>query len=412
MNAAASDVDLDGIDLSNADAFEQGPPHALFARMRREAPVHWNRSADGESFWSLTSAADIRAVSRDTESWSSALRGVFVREDVPVPVELMRLIMLGMDPPLHTTHRMIVQKVFTPHTINRQEDQIRARVNSLIDRVCERGECDFVTELAVELPLQTIAEMLGVPHDDRGRLFEWTNRIEAAHTEHTEDGLAAFGEMGEYLAGLIDRRRTSPADDLVSALMRAEVNGERLGDIEITSFFGLLMFAGNDTTRNAASGGLLALLEHREQRRELSVDPAALPGAVEEILRWVTPVMWFSRSAARDADVHGVRIQEGEKLVLWYASGSRDEELVSDPMHFDVMRSSVEHQAFGGGGRHFCLGASLARLQLRVLFGELLRRLPDIELAGEPVRLRSNWVNGLTSLPIRFTPAAPEGPVA
>jgi linalool 8-monooxygenase len=194
--------------------------------------------------------------------------------------------------------------------------------------------------------------------------------------------------------------------------MRAEVNGERLGDIEITSFFGLLMFAGNDTTRNAASGGLLALLEHPEQRRELSVDPAALPGAVEEILRWVTPVMWFSRSAARDADVHGVRIQEGEKLVLWYASGSRDEELVSDPMHFDVMRSSVEHQAFGGGGRHFCLGASLARLQLRVLFGELLRRLPDIELAGEPVRLRSNWVNGLTSLPIRFTPAAPEGPVA
>jgi cytochrome P450 len=412
MNAAASDVDLDGIDLSNADAFEHGPPHALFARMRSEAPVHWNRSADGESFWSLTGAGDIRAVSRDTETWSSALRGVFVREDVPVPVELLRLTMLGMDPPLHTTQRMIVQKVFTPHAINRQESLIRARVNSLIDRVCERGECDFVTELAVEVPLHTVAEMLGVPQGDRGRLFEWTSRIEAAHTEHTDAGLAAFTDMGQYLAGLIEYRRSSPSDDLVSALMQAEVNGEHLGDLEITSFFGLLMFAGNDTTRNTASGGLLALLEHPDQRRELSADPAALPGAVEEILRWVTPVMWFSRSATRDADVHGVRIQEGEKLVLWYASGSRDEELVSDPMRFDVTRSSVEHRAFGGGGRHFCLGASLARLQLRVLFGELLRRLPDIELAGEPVRLRSNWVNGLTSLPISFTPAAPEGAVA
>jgi linalool 8-monooxygenase len=190
--------------------------------------------------------------------------------------------------------------------------------------------------------------------------------------------------------------------------MGAEVDGERLGDLEITSFFGLLMFAGNDTTRNTAAGGLLALLEHPDQRQELCADPAALPGAVEEILRWVTPVMWFSRSATRDAEIGGVQVREGEKLVLWYASGSRDEALVSDPMQFDVTRSSVEHQAFGGGGRHFCLGASLARLQLRVLFGELLRRLPDIEVAQPPVRLRSNWVNGLTSLPIAFTPTATE----
>jgi cytochrome P450 len=409
MSSTAVDVDLEGIDLSDPDAFAHGPPHGLFARMRSEAPVHWNGSADGEGFWSLTKAADIRAVSRDTDTWSSALRGVFVREDVPVPVELIRLIMLGMDPPLHTKHRMIVQKVFTPHTVNRQEDKIRDRVNGLIDRVCERGECDFVADLAVELPLQTIAAMLGVPHEDRGRLFEWTNRIEAAHTEHTDDGLAAFGEMGEYLSGLIDERRRAPSDDLISALMAAEVDGEQLSDVEITSFFGLLMFAGNDTTRNTASGGLLALLEHPEQRVALASDPGILPGAVEEILRWVTAVMWFSRTATRDTEIHGVPILHGQKLVLWYASGSRDEELVPDPMQFDVTRTAVEHQAFGGGGRHFCLGASLARLQLRVLFAELLRRLPDIGLAGSPVRLRSNWVNGLTSLPIRFTPRPREG---
>src|SRR5437764_7285490 len=237
--------------------------------MRAEAPIRWNESRDGEGFWSVTKASDIAAISRDPQTWSSNRRGVFVREDVPIPVDLIRLIMLAMDPPQHTKHRMIVQKVFTPHTVNRQEAQIRARVAALIDRVCERGECDFVSEIAVELPLQTIAEMLGVPLEDRGKLFEWTNRIEAAHTERTDDGLTAFGEMGAYLASLIEERRRRPADDLISAFINAEVDGQRLSDLEITSFFGLLMFAGNDTTRNTASGGLLALIEHPEQLARL-----------------------------------------------------------------------------------------------------------------------------------------------
>lgn len=373
--------------------------------MREQAPVSWNNSADDEGFWSVTRAADIAAISRDLDAWSSNRRGVFVREDVPIPVDLIRLIMLAMDPPQHTKHRMIVQKVFTPHTVSRQETQIRTRVNALIDRVCERGECDFVSEIAVELPLQTIAEMLGVPHEDRGKLFEWTDRIEAAHTQRTNDGLAAFGEMAAYLAALIEERRRRPADDLITALINAEVDGERLSDLEVTSFFGLLMFAGNDTTRNASSGGLLALLEHPDQLWRLRQDPSLLPAAVEEILRWVTPVMWFSRTAKRDVELHGQAINQGQKVVLWYASGSRDEALVAEPMRFDIARPSLEHQAFGGGGRHFCLGASLARLQLRVLFSELLRRLDDLELAGPPIRLRSNWVNGLTSLPIAYSSA-------
>lgn len=399
-------LDLASVDLSDPRVFADGPPHELFARMRAETPVRWNESRDGEGFWSVTRAVDIAAIGRDPQTWSSNRRGVFVREDVPIPVDLIRLIMLAMDPPQHTKHRMIVQKVFTPHTVNRQEGQIRERVAALVDRAAERSECDFVSEIAVELPLQTIAEMLGVPYEDRGKLFEWTNRIEAAHTDRTDDGLAAFGEMGAYLAELIEQRRRRPSDDLISALLEAEVDGERLSDLEITSFFGLLMFAGNDTTRNTASGGLLALLEHPDQLARLRDDPLLLPSAVEEILRWVSAVMWFSRTATRDVELRGQKIAEGQKVVLWYASGSRDEQLIADPMRFDIGRSSVEHQAFGGGGRHFCLGASLARLQLRVLFEELLRRLPDLELAGPPVRLRSNWVNGLVSLPIRYAPVS------
>jgi cytochrome P450 len=386
------------------ELYADGPPHELFARMRAEAPVHWSAQPDGDGFWSLTKAEDIAAVSKDTATYSSNRNGVFVREDVPLPVDVVRAVILGKDPPEHTRYRGIVQKVFTPSTINKQEDKIRARVTRLIDAICEKGECDVVKDLAVELPLQTIAEILGVPHEDRGKLFEWTNRIEAAGTEGTEDGLAAFGEMAGYLHGLIEQRKQEPADDLITALINAEVEGERLNDLELNAFFGLLMFAGNDTTRNTSSGGVLALLEHPDQYEKLRNDPSLIPGAVEEILRWVTPVMWFRRTPTRDVEIRGTTIEEGSKLVIWYASGSRDEELVEDPMRFDVTREDLQHQAFGGGGRHMCLGNQLARLQLRILFEELPKRLPDIELAGDPERLRSAWANGLTSLPVKFTP--------
>jgi methyl-branched lipid omega-hydroxylase len=409
MSTTAAAADLKTVDLMDPEFYADGPPHEIFARMRAEAPVHWSELGDGDGFWSLTKAEDIAAVSKDSGTYSSNSHGVFVREDVPLPVDIVRAVILGKDPPEHTRYRGIVQKVFTPSTINKQEDKIRARVTRLIDAVCEKGECDFVRDIAVELPLQTIAEILGVPHEDRGKLFEWTNRIEAAHTEGSEDGLAAFGEMAGYLHGLIEQRRQQPADDLITALMNAEVDGERLNDLELNAFFGLLMFAGNDTTRNTSSGGLLALLEHPDHYEKLCSDPALIPGGVEEMLRWVTPVMWFRRTPTRDVEIRGTTIKEGSKIVIWYASGSRDEDLVEDPMRFDVTREKVEHQAFGGGGRHFCLGSSLARLQLRILFEELTRRLPDMELAGPPKRTHSNWVNGLDSLPVKFTPTKPEG---
>jgi cytochrome P450 len=408
VTTTTTEIDLDTVDLMDPDLYQDGPPHELFARLRAESPVRWMHSSTGD-FWAVTRAEDIAAVSKDTATFSSNKGGVFLREDAPLPVDIVRSVMLGMDPPQHTRYRMIVQKVFTPNAIAALEETIRARVTRVIDEVSERGECDLVSDIAVELPLQTIAEILGVPHEDRMQLFHWTNRIEAAGTEGTGDGLAAFGELAMYLAGLVAQRRETPTDDLLSKLVHAEVEGEKLDDLELTAFFGLLMFAGNDTTRNTTSGGALALLQHPDQWALLRGNPSLINGAVEEMLRWVTPVMWFRRTVTQDTELDDVSIKEGDSVVIFYTSGSYDEAVVDDPTRFDVTRVEVAHQAFGGGGRHFCLGSGLARLQMRILFTELLRRTPDLALAGTPSRGRSNWVNGLEALPVKFTPSPREG---
>jgi cytochrome P450 len=406
MSIAATDVALDQIDLMDEELFEEGPPHELFARMRAEAPVLKSTTAEGGEFWSVTKAADISAISKNPEVFSSERAGVFVREGMPMPLDVLNQVILGMDPPRHTKYRGIVQKAFTPRIVALQEQQIRDRVGSLIDNVCERGECDLVKEISVELPLQVIAGMLGVPQEDRQKLFDWTMQIEESVSDPNVSGPEALGQIGLYLAGKVAERRANPAseEDLTTALIDAEVDGERLNDFEIAAMFGLLMFAGNDTTRNTISGGTLALIENPDQRRRLIEDPDLIDDAVEEIIRWVTPVMWFRRTPTQDTEIRGVPVREGDKIVMWYASGSRDEELVPDPMRFDIARDGVKHQAFGGGGRHFCLGSPLARLELKLLFPELLRRLPDMELAGPVGRTRSNWVNGFTSLPVTFTP--------
>jgi cytochrome P450 len=301
-----------------------------------------------------------------------------------------------------------VQKAFTPRIVALQEQQISERIRHLIDDVCERGECDLVSAISVELPLQVIAAMLGVPQEDRQKLFDWTMQIEESVSDPNVSGVEALGQIGLYLAGKVADKRANPGDvdDLTTALIQAEVDGEQLNDFEIAAMFGLLMFAGNDTTRNTITGGTLALIENPDQRRKLIENPALIDDAVEEILRWVTPVMWFKRTPTVDAEINGVPVRKDDKVVLWYASGSRDEELIPDPMRFDIARDGVKHQAFGGGGRHFCLGSPLARLELKLVFPEILRRLPDMELAGPVGRTPSNWVNGFTSLPVKFTPTA------
>ena len=406
MSTTAADVDLDRVDLMDEDLYADGPPHELFARMRAESPVLRTSAEHGGDYWAVTRAADISAISKDPETFSSERDGVFLREGMPMPLDVMNQIILGMDPPRHTKYRGIVQKAFTPRIVARQEEQIRERVNRLIDEFCEDGETDLVESLSIELPLQVIAVMLGVPYEDRSKLFDWTHQIELSVGDPDVSGVEALGQIGMYLAGKVTEKREHPGDpqeDLTTALIQAEVDGEQMGDFEIAAMFGLLMFAGNDTTRNTISGGTIALIENPDQRRKLIDDPSLIENAVEEMLRWQTPVMWFKRTPTRDTELRGVAIAEGEPVVLWYASGSRDEELVPNPMSFDVTRDRVAHQAFGGGGRHFCLGSPLARLELKLVMPEIIKRLPDLELAGPVERSRSSWVHGYTSVPIKFT---------
>jgi cytochrome P450 len=411
MSITTTDINLDRVDLMDEELFVDGPPHELFARMRSEAPVMRSTAAEGGDFWSVTKAEDISAVSKNPEVFSSERNGVFLRDGMPMPLDVINQVILGMDPPRHTKYRGIVQKAFTPRIVAKQEEQIRERISHLIDAVCERGECDLVSALSVELPLQVIAEMLGVPQEDRQKLFDWTHQIEQSVGDPSVSGVEALGQIGMYLAGKVAEKRTSPGDldDLTTALIQAEVDGEQLNDFEIAAMFGLLMFAGNDTTRNTISGGTIALIENPDQRQKLIDDPSLIDLAVEEAIRWVTPVMWFKRTPTADTEIRGVPIREGEPVILWYTSGSRDEDVISEPESFDITRDRINHSGFGGGGRHFCLGSPLARLELKLVFPEILKRLPEMELAGPIGRTRSNWVNGFTSMPVRFTPTARQG---
>jgi cholest-4-en-3-one 26-monooxygenase len=313
-------------------------------------------------------------------------------------------LMLNQDPPRHTQLRKLVNRGFTPRQVAALEPRIRAIVTRLLDAVAERGTFDLVTDVSIELPLQVIAELVGVPHEDRHKVFAWTETMmsigdpELRVTE--ADARVAIGEMFAYADALARERVGGDGDDLLSVLLRAEVDGDRLSAADVDLFFLLLMNAGSETTRNLVTGGALALFEHPEQRARLLRDRSLVPSAVEEMLRWVTPVMHFRRTARERTELGGVAIEEGDKVVMWYVSANRDEAQFPDPDHFDVARAPNEHVSFGAGGPHFCLGASLARLEARVMFEELLERLPAIEPAGPVRRLRSAFINGVKSLPV------------
>lgn len=401
-----ADIDLKDVDLTDLTYFQDGPPHDLFDRMRAEDRPHWtNLSGEEPGFWSFTRFADIQAISSNPAVFSSARNGVFATTKGAAPVSVLQQVILGMDPPQHTKIRNIVQSVFTPRMIRQKEDDIRATVTDLIDEVIEKGACDFVDDIAVELPLRVIADMLGVPQGDRRQLFDWTNQLSRAAAIADPDlGLGALLEIGGYLTEIIAARRAEPADDLISRMLLAEVDGDSLTDVEVSLFFGLLMFAGNDTTRNTASGGMRALMENPEERNTLIGDPESIPNAVEESLRWVSPIVHFSRIAQQDTEISGHHIKEGERLTMWYPAGSRDPEKIPHPQRFDVSRAKTAHQAFGGGGPHFCLGNALARLELRLLFEAVIGRIPDMEISGPITRLVSNFSNELTAMPVVFTP--------
>jgi len=358
----------------------------------------------------VTSHADVSAVNKDNLTFSSA-RGLTLIRDMPLEdIATQQLMMLNMDPPMHTRYRLLVNKGFTPRMIGKLEERVRRLANEIIDGVIEKGECDFVVDVAAELPLQVIAELMGVPQADRHLVFDWSNRMIGAedpeYAVSTEDATNAATELYAYANRLAAEKRANPHDDLLSVLTSVSMDGESLSELELDMFFLLLAVAGNETTRNLISHGVHALCEHPTTRAALATDPSLIPEAAEEMLRWATPVMHFRRTAATDTQIGGVPVAEGDKVVIWYSSANRDETVFSDPDVFDIHRSPNPHVAFGGGGPHFCLGANLARLEIKVMFEELLARIPSFELAGPPVRLRSNFINGLKHLPIKF-PAGP-----
>jgi cholest-4-en-3-one 26-monooxygenase len=398
------------ITLIDADVYQRsGPPHEQFTWLREHDPVFWH--ADGgepgwPGFWAVTKHEDVAHVSRHPELFSSARRLALFGEVPEDHIELQRLMMLNMDPPQHTRQRAFVNRGFTPRMIGQLEKHIVQICHQLMDEVQNRGQADFVTDIAAPLPLHVICELVGAPVEDRGRIFELSNLlIGATDPEFQTDPQAqqnAAAEVYAYGEELAARRRAQPADDIVTKLLQPNDNGEALTSDEFDLFFLLLTVAGNETTRNAAAGGMLALFEHPDQWQRLVCDPSLIPTAAEEIVRWVSPVNLFRRTSVRDTELGGQHIAAGDKVVVFYASANRDDEVFAAPQQFDVGRDVNPHVGFGGGGPHFCLGRHLAALELRILLQALVERMPDIRLDGEVSRLRSNFINGIKHMPVRF----------
>jgi cholest-4-en-3-one 26-monooxygenase len=400
-------ADLSDIDLADVTAFDDGVPHEWFTRLRKEDPVHWQEEPDGRGFWSLTTHADVIYASRRPDIYSSWLGATNIFDLTVEELEQSRMLMLNMDPPQHGKFRRLVSRGFTPKRIASLEQHVADLAKAIVDDVAEAGRCDFVDQVAARLPMETICEMLGVPESDRRHIYDLSNKLigfdDPDFQDNRADAPVAATEMYLYAESLATERRKCPMDDLTSVLLEGEVDGERLTTAEFDSFFLLLALAGNETTRTVTAQGMRLLIEHPDQRQHILDDMSLLPSAVEEILRYNPAVIHFRRTAAADVEVRGRRIRKGDKVLLWYPSANRDEEVFANGQRFDVTRNLNEHVAFGIG-EHYCLGANLARLQLNTIFREVLTRLPDMEFDGPVRRLRSNFIDGIKEMPVRFTP--------
>jgi cholest-4-en-3-one 26-monooxygenase len=395
---------LEDVDLANPDSFVSGVPHEAFALLRREDPVHWHKEKNGPGFWAVTRHDDAVFVSKHPDLFSSARGGTNIFDVPEADMEITRTLLINMDPPQHVKFRRLIRQGFTPNRVKLLLPRVRERAAKLVDGLVEKGEGDFVREVAAELPLQVIAELMGIPEDERGRIFDLSNKLigfdDPEFQNTMEDGKQAAAEMWLYAHKLAVERKEGTGDDLVSALMRAEVDGHKITELEFNNFFLLLAVAGNETTRNLLSGAVLALMEHPDQWRRLQRDRGLLDTAVEEFLRWVTPVVHFRRTATRDVELRGKQIREGQKVVMFYPAANRDEWVFEAPERFDVGRVDNPHLALGIG-EHYCMGANLARMEIRVLFEEMLRRVPEFELTGPVRRLRSAFISGIKTMPVR-----------
>jgi cytochrome P450 len=408
-------LEVDEIDLSDPEFWARPDRErdAAFATLRSDRPIsfftepEFDQIPRGPGYWALTRYEDVWTASRRPDVFVSG-KGVNIG-DMPVEISEFFGSMISMDDPRHSKLRGIVNRGFTPKMVTSLGDTVRVKAREIVDRVAPLGECDFVQEIAAALPLQIICDMMGIPASSYGRIFELTNTIlgvgDPEYVNSLEDLMAAAMELYQFATELGDRKLTEPGADITSKLMHADVEGEALTTQEFGSFFILLVVAGNETTRNAISHGMKALTDHPEQRRIWMENPAVTPTAVEEIVRWSTPVIHFRRTVSRETVIGGQEIGEGEKVVLWYNSANRDLAKFDDPDRFDVRRTPNDHVGFGAGGPHFCLGAHLARREIGVMFDELFRRLPDIEVTGPPDMLQSAFIHGIKRMPCAFTPA-------
>lgn len=410
---------LEDVDLADHDKFLDGEtPWRMFDVLREQDPVHWQDEEHGSGFWAITRHADIVAVDRDPQTFTS-MKFVNLEEVDDRQAEIRRSL-LETDGPRHTALRRLLQHRFTARALAGYETFLRGLTAKTLDAALPKGTFDFVKEVSADFPINVLARMLDVPEEHTQRLIEWGNRmvgntdpdygdvmLHSPESEQYKDlpfRSPAALEVFEYGRELARQRRGGDGTDLVSLLVnQTPCDGVPLSDRDFDNYFLLLVVAGNETTRHAISHTMLALINHPEQLEKLRDDPSLMPTAVEEFLRWASPVWHFRRTATRDVEMHGKKISEGDKVVMWFASGNRDERVFEDPYTFDVTRKNNDHITFGKGSPHFCLGNALARLEIRIMFEELLPRLADIRLAGEVRRVRSNFVNGIKELPVTVT---------
>ncbi len=416
LRPKAKAIDLGGKpDLKDPDLYLREEHHDVFRRLRTEAPVYWNPEADSTGFWAITRYDDIEAISKNPYLFSSAkeMGGHRIFNETEIGGNATEARMISMDPPEHAGYRRMVTPGFVPKRISSMEDRIRTRVTRLLDNLPKSGEAEFISAVAAALPIEVLAELFGVPESDGAKLFEWSNATVGEDDPELrvsdEYMHKCLSEMAAYSAGLWQQRLEKPGDDLISMLAHSKIDGQSMSFPTYIGTFILLVVAGNETTRNSISGGLLALSENPAERQKLLDDPSLIPSAVQEIVRWVSPVLHMRRTATEDTEIRGQKIRKGDKVVMWYASANRDEDAFDDPYRFDVTRYTKPDAATQlgfGVGQHFCLGSRLAELQLKVLFEELLRRFPDMHVSGPVRRLRSNFIYGIKDMPVRYTPEA------